>query len=144
MKTLNTTPSQILEVWEKAYILLNANEKREFKNHKVTKKLCELQLVDIEVAIFLGKKQYLSDILDYLKPVHVTKKLQSEKEDPTLYKGAIAHKNRPQGRLRAVVPVDPQFWAGNYSSNLKETSTYNCSVCESPVIGLKCKCAVAA
>ena len=144
MKTLVSTPAQILEVWEKAYFRLSPGNRREFTNHKVTKKLCEERLVDIKVAIHLGKKQYLPDILNYLKQSKDKKKTQTHKEDATLYKGAIAPKNRPQGRVRAVIPVDPHLWAGNYTANLKETSTYNCSVCESPVIGLKCKCAVAA
>ena len=144
MKTLKSTPAQILEVWESAHFRLSVQQKREFKSNKVTKKLCEQRLVDIKVAIYLGKKQYLPDILNYLKPDNDKKRTQSLKEDPTLYKGATSHKNRPQGRLRAVVPVEPHLWAGNYSVNLKETSTYNCSVCESPVIGLRCKCALAA
>ena len=144
MKTLKSTPAQILEVWESAYFRLSVQQKREFKNNKVTKQLCQQRLVDIKVAIYLGKKQYLPDILDYLKPAKDIKRAKSKKEDPTLYKGANSHKNRPQGRLRAVVPVEPHLWAGNYSVNLKETSTYNCSVCESPVIGLRCKCALAA
>jgi hypothetical protein len=144
MKTLKSTPAQILEVWESAYFRLSVQQKREFKNNKVTKQLCQQRLVDIKVAIYLGKKQYLPDILDYLKPAKDLKRAKSKKEDPTLYKGASSHKNRPQGRVRAVVPVEPHLWAGNYSVNLKETSTYNCSVCESPVIGLKCKCALAA
>ena len=144
MKTLKSTPAQILEVWESAHFRLSVQQKREFKNNKVTKQLCQQRLVDIKVAIYLGKKQYLPDILDYLKPAKDLKRAKSKKEDPTLYKGASSHKNRPQGRLRAVVPVEPHLWAGNYSVNLKETSTYNCSVCESPVIGLRCKCALAA
>jgi hypothetical protein len=144
MKSVKTTATQILEVWETAHFRLSAQQKKEFKNNKVTKKLCEKRLVDIKVAIYLGKKQYLPDILDYLKPAKDIKKTQSKKEEQTLYKGASSHKNRPQGRLRAVVPVEPHLWAGNYSINLKETSTYNCSVCESPVIGLRCKCALAA
>jgi hypothetical protein len=126
MKTTNTTPEQILEVWEKAYIRLNAEGRKEFKKHKVTKQLCEKRLVDIKAAIFQGKKQYLPEILDYLKKVQVEQNIRSQED-----KGQVVY-------------VDPQLWAGNYTSNLEKTSTYNCSVCESPVIGLKCRCAVAA
>jgi hypothetical protein len=144
MNTTISTPVEILEVWENAYFRLSPNDRREFKKHKIIKKLCGHRLVDIKVAIYVGKKQYLPDILDYLKPSKEIRSTHVKIEDPALYKGAIAHKNRPQGRLRAVIPVDPSLWAGNYTTNLKETSTYNCSVCESPVIGLKCKCALAA
>ena len=144
MKTTITTPEQILNVWEKAFFRLSSENRKEFKNHKVTKALCGHRLVDIKVAIYLGKKQYLPDILNYIKPSEEIRSRQAKAEDPANYKGAIAHKNRPQGRLRAVTPVDPSIWAGNYTTNLKATSSYNCSVCESPVIGLKCKCALAA
>ena len=51
MNTAITTPEQILEVWEKAYIRLNAEGRREFKNHRITKKLCQQRLVDIKSAI---------------------------------------------------------------------------------------------
>ena len=126
MNITNTTPEQILEVWEKAYIRLNVEGRKEFKKHKVTKQLCEKRLVDIKAAIFQGKKQYLPEILDYLKKVQVEQDIRSQED-----KGQVVY-------------VDPQLWAGNYTSNLVKTSTYNCSVCESPVIGLKCRCAVAA
>jgi len=126
MKTTDTTPEQILEVWEKAWIRLNAEGRREFKKHKATKQLCEQRLVDIKAAIYQGKKQYLPEILDYLK------KLQAEE---------ISRSQEVKGQ---VIHIDSHLWAGNYTSSLKQTSAYNCSVCEGPVIGLKCKCPVAA
>ena len=115
-----------MEVWEKAYIRLNAAGRREFKNHKATKQLCEQRLVDIKAAIYQGKKQYLPEILDYLKKVQTEERLRSQQ-----VKGQVVY-------------VDTYLWAGNYTSNLKETSAYKCSVCEGPVIGVKCKCPVAA
>jgi hypothetical protein len=126
MNTAITTPEQILEVWEKAYIRLNAEGRREFKNHRITKKLCQQRLVDIKAAIYQGKKQYLPDVLEYLQAIETANKAQSKEV------------------IREVVYVDSQTWAGSYSSDLKKTSSYDCSVCESPVIGLRCKCAVAA
>ena len=66
MNSVITTPEQVLEVWEKAYNRLNAEERREFKKHKATKQLCKQRLIDIKAAIYQGKKQYLPEILDYL------------------------------------------------------------------------------
>ena len=144
MNTTITTPEQILRVWETAYFKLSPTNRRNFKNHKLTKELCRFSLADIKSAIYVGKKKYLPDILKYISPTKETKRKLSSKEDPALYKGVITYKNRPQGRLRAVVAVNPELWVGNYTSNLEKTSTYNCSVCQSPVIGLKCRCSVAA
>lgn len=126
MNSVITTPEQILEVWEKAYTRLNTEGRKEFKNHKATKQLCAQRLVDIKAAIYQGKKQYLPEILDYLK------KVQAEE------------RSRSQEVTGPVIYVETYLWAGNYTSSLKETSAYNCSVCEGPVIGLKCKCPVAA
>lgn len=126
MKNIATTPEQILEVWEKAYFRLNSEGRKEFKNHKATKQLCQQRLVDIKAAIYQGKKQYLPEILDYLK-----KEQAEEKSSARVVKGEVIY-------------VDSYLWAGNYTSSLKQTSAYNCSVCEGPVIGLKCKCPVAA
>ncbi len=126
MKTVITTPEQILEAWEKAYIRLNAEGRREFKSHRITKKLCQQRLVDIKAAIYQGKKQYLPDILEYLQAIETASRAQSTEV------------------IRQVVYLDSHTWAGSYSSDLKKTSSYDCSVCESPVIGLRCKCAVAA
>jgi hypothetical protein len=126
MKAVITTPEQILEVWEKAYIRLNAEGRRAFKNHRVTRELCQQRLVDIKAAIYQGKKQYLPDILGYLQAIKAASRAQSTEV------------------IRQVVYLDSHTWAGSYSSDLKETSSYDCSVCESPVIGLRCKCAVAA
>jgi hypothetical protein len=126
MKSMITTPEQILEAWENAYIRLNAEGRREFKSHRITKKLCQQRLVDIKAAIYQGKKQYLPDVLEYLQAIETANKAQSKEV------------------IREVVYVDSHTWAGSYSSDLKKTSSYDCSVCESPVIGLRCKCAVAA
>ena len=126
MKATITTPDVILEVWEKAFTRLNVEERREFKNHRITKKLCTQRLVDIKAAIYQGKKQYLPDILEYLKSIETANKAQSKEV------------------IKEVIYVDAYIWAGSYSSDLKKTSSYNCSVCESPVIGLRCKCPVAA
>jgi hypothetical protein len=62
------------------------------------------------------------------------------------YLQAIETANKAQSKevIREVVYVDSHTWAGSYTSDLKKTSSYDCSVCESPVIGLRCKCAVAA
>ena len=78
MKITNTTPEQILEVWEKAYIRLNAEGRREFKNNKATKQLCEQRLVDIKAAIYQGKKQYLPEILDYLNKTQDEERSRSQ------------------------------------------------------------------
>jgi len=126
MNTTVTSPEQILEVWEKAYVRLNAERRREFKNHRITKKLCQVRLVDIKAAIYQGKKQYLPDILEYLKSIE------------------IANKTQVREMIREVTFFDAQDWVRNYAHEMKKTSTYNCSVCVSPVIGLRCKCAVAA
>ena len=126
MKATITTPEVILEVWEKAFTRLNVEERRVFKNHRITKKLCTQRLVDIKAAIYQGKKQYLPDILEYLKSIETANKAQSKEV------------------VKEVIYVDARIWAGSYSSDLKKTSSYNCSVCESPVIGLRCKCPVAA
>ena len=144
MNTTTTTAEQILRVWENAYFRLSPTDRRSFKNHKLTKELCRFSLADIESAIHDGKRKYLADILKFLSPTTETRRKLSSKEDPALYRSVHAYKNRPQGCLRAVVEVNPELWAGNYTSNLEKTSTYKCSVCQSPVIGLKCRCSVAA
>ena len=144
MKTIQTTPAQILQAWEHSNQRLSPQYRREFKANKITKKLCQYRLVEIKIAMVVGKKTYLPDILKYVTPKKPKSRVIRTKVEPAIYAGVHTPKNTPQGRLRAVVAIDPNVWAGNFSERYKETSTYNCSVCESPVIGLRCKCALAA
>lgn len=144
MKTLRTTPARILKVWENEYRTLSVKHQKQFMNHKITKELCAYRLVDIRTAIHLGKKRYLPDIQSYIVPAKVKRKGASPKPDPARYNRATDNKFRPQARIGAVPLVNPIVWVGNYRESYKETSIYNCSVCASPVIGLSCKCGVAA
>jgi len=144
MKTLKTTPARILKVWENEYTTLSAKHQRQFMNHKITKELCFYRLADIRAAIQLGKKRYLPDIQNYIVPTKLVRKGASPMQDLSMYKGATDKKFRPQPRIGTVPPVNPIVWVGNYRESYKATSIYNCSVCASPVIGLSCKCAVAA
>ena len=67
MKTITTTPEQILEVWEKKFEVLSKSNRRDFLSHSITEKLCKYQLFQIEAAIALGNVRYLPEILFQVK-----------------------------------------------------------------------------
>jgi hypothetical protein len=67
MKSVITTPEQILEVWEKKFQVLSKSHRKEFLSHSITEKLCKYQLFQIEAALDLSKAKYLSEILFHVK-----------------------------------------------------------------------------
>ena len=63
MKITNTTPEQILKIWESNFQTLGSKYRKEFLAHPITKQLCKFQTRHIEAAIVLGHAQYLPKIL---------------------------------------------------------------------------------
>ena len=63
MKITNTTPEQILKIWESNFQTLSSKYRKEFLAHPITKQLCKFQTPHIEAAIVLGHAQYLPKIL---------------------------------------------------------------------------------
>ena len=63
MKITNTTPNQILKIWESNFQTLGSKYRKEFLAHRITKQLCKFQIRHIEAAIVLGHAQYLPEIL---------------------------------------------------------------------------------
>ena len=63
MKIANTTPEQILKIWESNFQTLGSKYRKEFLAHPITKQLCKFQTPHIEAAIVLGHAQYLPKIL---------------------------------------------------------------------------------
>jgi hypothetical protein len=67
MKSVITTPEQILEVWEKKYEVLSKSHREDFLAHPITEKLCEYQIFQIEAAMDLGRARYLPEVLCQVK-----------------------------------------------------------------------------
>ena len=81
----NVTTSQILQVWESAYLRLTKAQREEFKKNKITNDLCKYRLIDIKTAIIFGNKQFLPEILSYIEENIVSaRKLKEEKAKRSL------------------------------------------------------------
>ena len=63
MKTVKTSPEQVLALWEKNFQKLSPKHQRDFKSHSITQKLCEYELFQIQAGMELGNRPYLSELL---------------------------------------------------------------------------------
>ena len=63
MKTLKTTPNEVLAIWENNFGALNAVLRQDFREHPITADICTYSVTEIKAAIILDRAQYLPDIL---------------------------------------------------------------------------------